>query len=140
MITFDGKQIKLMIGDYVSFNDRIMRVLAIGEKNTHDDHPLTLHEIGGGIWQNIPYSDVWPICITEDMLFNNGWEKSENYTDFFPEYRLYLDKKRTKFLEIRKHDTHVYRYCGLTGTVGFLRYVHQLQRAIRLCGGKEIVL
>lgn len=128
----------LMIGDYVSLGGRKMRVLAIGEKNSNKHHLLTLHEIGGGIWQRIPDCDVWPICITDDMLFNNGWEKSENYTEEFPEYLLYLDEEKLHFVEIKKYDG--YKYAGTKGTVGFLRYVHQLQQAIRLCGGKEIVL
>lgn len=129
-----------MIGDYVSLGGKTMQVLSIGEENHNGDRLLTLHELNGGIWQSIADHAVEPIEITESLLRINGWKRVVGSSDIFPEYRLYLDKTKNIFLEIRKNDSKNYKYCGINGTVGFLRYVHQLQQVIRLCGGKEIVL
>lgn len=73
---------------------------------------------------------IEPIPLTEEILNVNGfWEEGGGFAKFFPNVGKFTTWK-SRIEDIQ---------CTLLGTVELpLRYVHQLQHALRLCGLNDI--
>ena len=106
----------LMVGDWVSVSGKSVKI-------TKDDLATMLIFLDD-------YSKIDPIPITEEILVKNGWEgQTDGTNDFFvsrilPELWHYVG-------------TDYYSYDINTQ----IKYVHQLQHLLRLCGiEKEIEL
>ena len=125
----------LMIGDYVysTFSDKPCKVQAI---------ELTEHEYGSvrvaGVDCVKDIVSLSPIPLTAEVLEKNGWTKpassrvwSRNNVPSFV-----LEEIDDGSFEVTT-DT-----CSEWGGLCMIRYVHELQHALRLCGinDKEIVL
>lgn len=121
---------ELMIGDWVY--------------NTHNRQNEQVAEIGSGLVM-LAYNDLYeydeiePIPITKEILEKNGFKEDDDgvYGDsnsyFIPTYQSGFD--------IGTWETHIEPTEGIGDFSGNLKYVHQLQHALKLCGiKKEIVL
>lgn len=124
----------IMVGDYVysTFSDKPCRVQAI---------ELTEHEYGSvrvaGVDGVKDIVSLSPVPLTAEILEKNGWTKpasgrvwsKNNVPSFVLEA---LDDGRFEI----STDT-----CSEWGGLCIIRYFHELQHALRLCGvDKEIVL
>ena len=144
----------LMIGDYcrvwyeglcIKNKGTIVKVLGIdAEKSLKEKslvgcahcHPLDGDQFDGGIW--CEYLD--PIPLTAEILEKNGFESDTNmfglcYYELSKSY--IIDNRGDRFCFVK-------RFPGLrdsTFHVIDVKYVHELQHVLRLCGiSKEIVL
>ena len=137
----DAKE--LMIGDWVIFGDEPLKVQHI-YNNGYDDVVAEIVEEGTneyGVYEEIkdvPSVYCSPIPITPEILEKNGikkrrdeyavfgWEGMKQWyvtlEDFKPQYDFWFITSSDRDLNIS----------------GKIRYVHQLQHALRLCGLNEI--
>ena len=125
------KATDLMIGDWVK-HAVTDEVLQVSEFTLNEDLEVQRYYVNGNLVGNVE-----PIPLTAEILENNGWEYgnwgSEDYDDeyytFIDDFDIHIDENQT--FEIRTVD----------GCTIKLKYVHELQHALRLCGiEKEIVL
>lgn len=116
----------LMIGDWVY--------------NTHNSQPEQVCEIGSGLvmlnYNDLyEYDEIEPIPLTDEILRNNGFEYfHKNYASISREhpFMLRLDKWPDE-----NGFGGVWTICDIID----IRYVHQLQHALRLCGiDKELII
>lgn len=138
---------ELMIGDWLQ--DRsgaIFKVVSI------DKHALTVEYKGEELIQ--PYPLTLPIPLTPEILEKNGFEKSYYSiltADGYKKLPRYKYKNITQVQDICRNlivisysDLEGGAYdirCGIGSHIYDLKYVHQLQHALRLCGiDKEIIL
>lgn len=100
---------ELMIGDWVSCNGFQRQIDFIDLQSIFFDQDI-----------------AEPISLTEEILKANGfWEEGGGFAKFFPSVGKFTTWK-SRIEDIQ---------CTLLGTVELpLRYVHQLQHALRLCG------
>ena len=120
------KPTELMIGDWVLLFDKYpAKVEAIGDTDAYllDDD---------GVRWNVGYAFIKPIPLTAEILEKNGKRRDDNET------------VTTFFFDDGGHITHAARTkkrCDEIQILGrSIRYVHELQHALRFCGvEKEIV-
>lgn len=120
-MTMDCKS--LMIGDIIRYDDEIIRVKDI------------YHYGGKGYCINEDNNDIRfaePIPLTEEILLANGW-KTDGHI---------WDRKDEPFFEIegeyyhKKEGDPLFLY--IANNTAELKYVHELQRALRCCGLVEL--
>lgn len=150
---------ELMIGDYLRINrdrlcikkDTIVEVRGIDANNTFNNligsascRPLDDMQYEGGIWCD--YLD--PIPLTAEILLKNGFaDISEHTLKGAETYRLSIEQnyydytitiKLRDWFRLTSFDDREYTLCQINW--GF-KYVHELQRALKLCGiEKEVIL
>ena len=120
----------LMIGDWVSYNDKMScKITALCK-----DRPVFDTLLGYQDW-SIPYEKLKPIPLTDEILKKNGFDYENNVGDVLEyynyeiiyntwEHELRILENREQILKIKTFD----EMC-----------VHELQHALRLCGiNKEI--
>ena len=114
---------ELMIGDWVY--------------NTQNDKPEQVCEIGSGLVM-LSYNDLYeydeirPIPLTAEILEQNGFELLRDTWYFSQNGRPVLIRFADNYIVIIINGDHVPMK---------LRYVHELQHAMRLCGiDKEIIM
>ena len=83
----------------------------------------------GDIWE-VNIEDARPIPITEDILANNGFEKHTSYWNESHNY-FKLPDKRFVLLSVMNGDEILYRLRGMGINI---KYVHELQNAMRMAG------
>lgn len=119
---------ELMIGDYVNYRGRIIKVTSLYDKGGSNEVGWTDKE---SVWVNA--DNVEPIPLTPEILEKNDFV--QNTKDSIFEhigcgiiYGKYYRRTEGKALD--------------TGDCLYpIKYIHQLQHAMRLCGiNKEIVL
>lgn len=119
------KTTELMINDWVLYREEVLKVTSLYTKRG-------ANEIGFGESENfwVDISNIEPIPLTSEILEKNGWE-----TEYFGRRQeWWLDK--TKFPIVRYSANDTLQHNGIV-----LKYVHQLQHALRLLGiEKEIEL
>ena len=81
------------------------------------------------LWE-VYIDDICPIPITEELLANNGFEKHPSYWNKSQNY-FKLPDKRFALLSVMDGDETSYRIRGMGINV---KYVHELQNAMRFCG------
>lgn len=126
------RQEELMIGDWVSYNDKMScRITALCK-----DRPVFDTLLGHQDW-SVPYEKLKPVPLTDEILKNNGFDYENNVGDVLEyynyeiiyntwEHELRILENREQILKIKTFD----KMC-----------VHELQHALRLCGiDKEIEL
>lgn len=134
---------ELMIGDWVLLGDRAVKILSINLYNGEDS-------MGGHYYAitnpQLAHTNSWvdmlePIplaLIPQTDLEKDGWERKW-LRDVY--YRKEFDENRI-FTLTEYEDPHLYGYYLLQGHAlkGLtIRYVHELQHALRLCGIEEEV-
>ena len=133
----------LMIGDWVLDGDEVTRVTSL----TCDDIIETTLRLS-----NIEI--VTPIPLTAEILEKNGFERSYSSiltADGYKKLPQYKYKNMVQVQDICRNlikisysdlEGGVYDIqCGIGSHIYDLKYVHQLQHALRLCGiDKDIVL
>lgn len=134
----------LMIGDWVhveahrGFNAQNVKVETIpdndgdNEYGHHYGHIGTWLDGGDNDFRDVEAKHLQPIPLTPEILEKNGWEERPTG------YVFYTDGKR--------YDNSLWYIFGsntfVVNTTEFqIKYVHELQHALRLCGiEKEIIL
>ena len=125
---------ELMIGDWVQYPATMGNLVPC--KVVGISTEITV-EFTTGARKYEALKAVEPIPLTAEILENNGWEYgnwgSEDYDDeyytFIDDFDIHIDENQT--FEIRTVD----------GCTIKLKYVHELQHALKLCGiEKEIEL
>lgn len=147
---------EMMIGDFYRVNrdgicipkGSIVEVRAIDADNKLDEkglvgsaycHPLDEErfEFDGGIWCDF----LDPIPLTPEILEKNGFgyiEKDENLSHYYLGELLFCKDMN---LHIGTDNTGRFWLNYYNNAIYGLRYVHQLQHALRICGiGKNIEL
>ena len=135
----------LMIGDYISVKPSGMpiKVAAVHHKK------VAYHAVINKLtW--IRESLLEPIPLTLEILENNGFEKSYSSiltADGYKKLPQYKYKNMTQVQDICRNlitisysdlEGGVYDIqCGIGSHIYDLKYVHQLQHALRLCGIKK---
>ena len=113
--------------------------------NTHNRNSEQVAEIGSGLVM-LAYNDLYeydeiePIPITPEILEKNGFEKlEEKYYRRFLEEKGYYESVRVYFDEEPNVGVRVLDGSEFKGRI---KYIHELQQAMRLCHikGKEIEL
>lgn len=122
----DAKE--LMIGDWVLYKDEPIMVWEIDEYydriNTEPD--------GYNAIRCIEVSEIKPIPLTPEILEKNGFRKQNNSSGVTKLDTYWLGEELG--FRIHSFETGYYQF-GLAK----IRYVHELQHALRLCGiDKEI--
>ena len=119
----------LMVGDWfksVDYNSPF-RITAIYDDvvQTQADYQS---EIDGNWYSEAEIKDLIPIPLTEDILVKNGWRKEPitidgDYANWYGEIPISQAEDEFNYADIE------------------LRYAHQLQHLLRLCGiEKELVI
>ena len=139
---------ELMIGDYISVKPSGMpiKIAAVHHKK------VAYHAVINKLtW--VRESLLEPIPLTQEILEKNGFEKSYSSiltADGYKKLPQYKYKNMTQVQDICRNlitisysdlEGGVYDIrCGIDSHIYDLKYVHQLQHALRLCGiKKEIV-
>lgn len=128
-------------------NDLTIKDLMIGDwvYNTHNRQNERVQEIGSGLVM-LDYNDLYeydeiePVPITPEILEKNGFEKIEaKYYRYFLEEKDYYESVSVYFDEEANVQVRVLDGSEFKGRI---KYIHELQQAMRLCGikGKEIEL
>lgn len=125
---------ELMIGDWVLYREEVLKVTSLYTKRG-------ANEIGFGesedFWVDI--SNIEPIPLTPEILEKNGFEADDKNKDM-----LYWNWSICEDCVSYDKETGTIRIFHTLGRLVFvhpLRYVHELQHALRLCGiEKEIEL
>lgn len=121
----------LMIGDWVCVNGLTQQVFYLAYNQNEKELTIGVLDPQGDVYQCFyGFDHVEPIPLTAEILENNGWEYgnwgSEDYDDeyytFIDDFDIHIDGNQT--FEIRTVD----------GCTIKLKYVHELQHALRLCG------
>lgn len=125
----------LMVGDYIHRPDCIDKVVEIRKNGI-----IGIDSLRG----LIDFQKLQPIPITGDILEKNGFRKNEDANEWaFYESRdgkgqyMILWSMDYNYLEIGSYVEDF----GEFNRLGVMRYVHQLQHALRLCGiEKELTI
>lgn len=119
----------LMVGDWVSYCGFYNKVIYIGQK-------VSMYDGKGTEFTTDP-EHIRPIPLTEEILVKNGFDKK--YFDYDFSYDLYEDDN-VSFVRLYDHGEGVF-FTETSGGDILIKYVHQLQHLLRLCGiEKEIKL
>ena len=125
----------LMINDFVWYNGRNLKVAAI----PNEIDTVILYELGT-IGYEVGISDIKPIPITKEILEKNGFEEVTSHSYY------YTDTKAEDHLTIimSLEDDGYWRVRIVNGYEFirvYIKYIHELQHAIKLCKiNKEITL
>lgn len=132
----------LTIYDYIKHNGVIKIVDAVYLYSVSVHDPSEEWSISEA--KTYPVDDIEPIELTEEILVKNGFKKQEDVNEW--SYYKSKDGKGQymilwsmdyNYLEIGSYTEEF----GEFNRMGMMRYVHQLQHALRLCGiEKEIEL
>ena len=115
----------IMIGDFVEYNSQITKVIGISSDGFID---VT------GEFENVAIGTVQPIPITPEILEKNGFTYEKVFNCYSNEYA------NIRFVEKNGRLTATI-ITDIASVMISIRYVHELQHALRLCKiDKEIVL
>ena len=113
---------ELMIGDYVNYRGQIIKVTSLYDKGDSNEVGWSDKE---SVWVNA--DNVEPIPLTAEILEKNGFE--------FMTGLWYLTTKERKPIQIVFKDNNVITLSiNATPVPIGLKYVHQLQHALKLYG------
>lgn len=121
---------ELMIGDYVKFptgNDRIEVLPYFKGKG------MCASFLADGTFHPVSISKLEPILITDEILVKNGFrykEEDEYYVRCYPRDGHFCKDMN---MYIGTDDNGYYRLYTYANDIQGLRYVHELQHALRLC-------
>ena len=134
---------ELMIGDHVFFLGHVHQIRAIEHKP--EDNLSTIMFYGKNKVITTT-KEVEPIPLTAEILEKNGWKDWFEHSTIARSVSVLVEDNTSLCIqEIKGQDSMFVQisHCG-AGTFEFrkhLKYVHELQHALRLCGiDKEIVL
>ncbi len=141
---------ELMIGDYLRINrdrlcikkDTIVEIRGIDANNRFENHigcadcrPLDDMQYENGIWCD----HLDPIPLTPEILEKNGF--NDNGEGVYGDDDSYFIPTYQSGFDTGTWETHIEPDEGIGDFSGKLRYVHELQHTLRLCGiEKEIEL
>lgn len=124
----------LMIGDWVSCLGDPVRVVSL---SLNDDEPIGIMSPLKKIF-TFREKDVYPVQLTTDILTNNGFTQDTIGSGLI----LHIDNSENLYVLVN------YRYNGECRNVEIsngmynlsrpIRYVHELQHALLLCGLSEL--
>ena len=132
------KATELMIGDWVIFGDEPLKVQHI-YNNGYDDviaeimeESINEYDVCEEI-RDVPLVNCSPIPLTPEILEKNGFIKvnSQRYDYGYPDTDCYVKvnpKKNMIHVNGRNANSNLYSHS----------FVHELQRALRLCGLDEL--
>ena len=100
---------ELMIGDWVLYGDKSVKVLQLSENSEYD-------------W-------VKPILLTPEILEKNGWKRYGTFMDVMADEDTHFSWGEDKYGAMLYQDECYMCNC---------KYVHTLQHALRLCGFDEL--
>ena len=139
---------ELMIGDWVQIAEPCKYDGAIGRIKTLIDHKdeenayfkvfLQNNTIHIGI-EDICSEDIRPIPLTPEILEKNGFEVTRNMSSSRNKdvWSLRVSKNKV-FHIIEHHNKKLFPYFWIEiGSNSDIKYVHQLQHALKLCGIKK---
>ena len=118
-----------MIGDFVrivaqpSFNYYEYKPLEIVRVNEILDNGINPDWCGAEVNGIIPFEDIEPIVLTQEILEKNGWRYNKVDDVFYPK----MLKGELPWIVGKEGLFRVKDFCTIS-------YVHQLQHALRLCG------
>ena len=123
---------ELMIGDWVEH-------IVVGEQSRN--HPMKvdlrdLYRIQAAISNSDDSLIVRPIPLTEEILEKNGFEVTRNMSSSRNKdvWSLHVSKYKM-FHIVEHHNKKMFPYFWIEiGSNSDIKYVHQLQHALRLCG------
>lgn len=130
---------ELMVGDIVSLFDEDGYIIPTKIKEIRDETVIASID-SDDIYDELDYEGIMPIPLTQEILENSGFghHVTEEYSDSFDgtEGNLaYVFNKTTDGYMSCIDITHSFTITGL------IKYVHELQHILRLCGiDKEIVI
>lgn len=131
---------EIMVGDLFSFNGNKYKIEDIYKRGAiHvEDYPE------GGRAEFITdfiLEELQPIPLTDEILEKNGWELCDDNAKFFPgtwvgSILLRKEEGGFRILAVSDYDDE-----DTNDTPFIIRYVHELQHAMRMCGiNKEIII
>ncbi len=128
--------ISLQIGDWVEFNSEPMEVIFNCRVTEIGKDYIKTDKTGG---DEIFKDEIFPIPLSEENLKENGWHCYNDYNTYTH------DDGRVGFqlhgVEGGYFDVEVPAYEFGYGAFTSIRFIHELQHALRLCGiEKEITL
>lgn len=128
------KTLELQLGDIVSCLGDPVRVVSLSLNN---DEPIGIMSPLKKIF-TFREKDVYPVQLTTDILLNNGFTQDTIGSGLI----LHIDNSENLYVLVN------YRYNGECRNVEIsnnmyniscpIRYVHELQHALRLCGLDEL--
>lgn len=140
---------ELMLGDWVMLNPDLKGYYPFAGKpcmviGLHDDDGAIKIEYDNGkyFWTDAE-NDVIPIPLTPEILEKNGFEYKEPILTTFSEEKVWQieDSNKQILIEIEEQtddnlvDFYVGRFiCGCNNCELFIKYIHELQHALKLCG------
>lgn len=138
---------ELQIGDWVYWKGKPVQIAQIsGIKYSFGHIDVELAHCGSGFIERHDIKSISPIAITPEILLMNGFTKDE--THISTDFELVMDGVDIFIIIFDDGDTVVDIEKNLKDVAGAnrlhhceIKYVHQLQQAMRLCGiDKEITL
>ena len=131
---------ELQIGDWVYYKGNPIMVFEIDEP----EHNINTEQDGYNAIRCISIDEIQPIPLTPEILEKNGFmEYRYRQGDWF----FVIENKENETLAIVSYDTshrlEIESWDDFIGSFerGGIKYIHQLQQAIRLCGtNKEIIV
>ena len=122
----------LMIGDWILF-----------EPFKNDSTPKRVGGIDGSmvsincLWE--AFHHIRPIPLTKEILQKNGVDTWEEPSTIVQIGSIEIDKETKMYFQIRQGDKEVFMRISHIGAGSYelrmsIRFVHQLQHAIKLCG------
>lgn len=144
------KAAELQIGDWVMYEDHPYQIRQLGiydEDRDGNDYPAVCIGKPQGIGLIVERNEISPISITPEILLGNGFERDE--THISTDLELVMDGVDIFIIIFDDGDIVVDIEKNLKDDVAGanrlhhceIKYVHQLQQAMRLCGiDKEIKL
>lgn len=128
------KALELQLGDWISYLGDLVRVVSLSLK---DDEPIGIMSPLKKIF-TFREKDVYPVQLTTDILLNNGFTQDTIGSGLI----LHIDNSENLYVLVN------YRYNGECRNVEIsnnmyniscpIKYVHELQHALRLCGLSEL--
>ena len=129
---------ELQIGDYVNYRGQIIKVTSLYDKGGSNEVGWSEKE---SVWVNA--DNVEPIPLTSKILEKNGFKVTRNISSSRNKdvWSLHVSKYKIFYIT-EHHNKKMFPYFWIEiGSNSDIKYVHQLQHALRLCEiEKEIVL
>ena len=132
----------MQIGDYVNYRGQIIKVTSLYDKSGSNEVGWSNKE---SVWVNA--DNVEPILLTPDILEKNGFVPK--FSDgCFTEYLIYkdiVDGLHEMYMRIVYFNTEEKEHklecfdCRTGGSQIWIKYIHQLQHALRLCGIEKTI-
>lgn len=115
---------ELMVGDIIAVNNTPLQIAALGTVKAG------FIDAKGEMFYHY-YDNIAPIPLTRDILEKNGWKYNEIIDELGVE-RYYTNEKAEMDIHIQEHGVLEIRVVDSRNII--LKYVHELQHALKLYG------